>query len=193
MAGIAIMLVITGTAMGANAMAEDSAPGDSLYWLKTRKEQISLLMPGSDISKAQQHARLADERTREIGQLIDAGKFVEAERHTAQIRLQLNQTTQLAGLRMSTNPLELPPRALRPDVQRELVDLATRLQQNRLVFAAMLSAYLPSLPPGEKKMVVEMMRQNELVYRTVIAVLESGDALVWPPFYRTEPPRSTGR
>ena len=192
-AGISVVLVIAATAMGADAMAADSAPGDALYWLKTSKESISLRMPRSDVSRAEEHARLANERTHEIGQLMDQGKFVEAERHSDEVRHHLTQSAQLVGLRMSTNPMELPPRTVSPTSKKDLEELTARLRRNRIVFSAMLSAYLRTAPASDRAMVMVMKRRNELVYRAMIAVLESGDGATWPPFYRTEPPRSTGR
>jgi hypothetical protein len=192
-AGISVVLVVAATAMGADAMASDSAPGDALYWIKTSKENLSLRMPKSDAAKAQEHARLAGERTHEVGQLIDQGKFVEAERHSAQVGRQLTQSAQLVGLRMSTNPIELPARTVSLTSKKDLEDLKARLHRNRIVSSAMLSAYLRTVPPSDRQMVVDMMRRNELVYRAMIAVLESGDGAAWPPFYRTEPPRSSGR
>ena len=192
-AGIAVVLLVAGMAMGADAMASDSVPGDALYWLKTGKESISLMMPRSDMSRAQEHARLAEERTQEIGQLMDRGKFVEAERHSTQIRRHLNQSAQLVGLRLSTNPIEMPPRALRPVLRKDLAEFREVLEHDMLVFRSMLSAHLGSVPSEDRQMIVEMMRRHELVYSTIIAVLDRGDAPVWPPFYRTEPARRRAR
>ena len=166
-AGLSVVLVIAATAMGADAMASDSAPGDALYWFKTSKENISLHIPRSDVSKA--------------------------EEHSGQVRRELTQSAQLVGLSMSTNPIELPSRTMLSTSKKDLEDLKARLHRNRIVSSAMLSAYLRTVPPDDRQMVIDMKRRNELVYRAMIAVLENGDGAVGPPFYRTEPPRSTGR
>ena len=54
-------------------------------------------------------------------------------------------------------------------------------------------ARLPSAPPGERRMIVQMMHEQELVYRILITVLESDGAATWAPFYRIEAPLPAGR
>ena len=191
--GATVVLLATGLAMGADAAASDSVPGDVLYWVKSSRENISLMMPRSDMSKAQEHVRLADKRSREIERLMDRGKFVEAERHSSRLRSHLNQSAQLVGLTMSTNPIGMPTRTIRPVFRHDRDQLAARLQQNRIVFRAIMSAHLPTVPPSERRMILQMMREQELVYRILITVLESDGAAVWSPFYRIEGPLPSGR
>jgi hypothetical protein len=94
---------------------------------------------------------------------------------------------------MSTNPIEMPTRSTRPVFRQDRDRLAARLQQNRIVFRTIISAHLASAPPGERRMILHIMREQELVYRVLIAVLEGDAAAAWAPFYRIEARLSTGR
>ena len=38
-------------------------------------------------------------------------------------------------------------------------------------------------------MILGLIQRNKLIFRTLIAFLDSGESPNWPPFYRTEPPR----
>ena len=51
---VAAMLA-TGTAFGATVASSDSVSGDSLYWVKTTGENLSLMMPRSDRARANEH------------------------------------------------------------------------------------------------------------------------------------------
>jgi hypothetical protein len=191
--GVAVVLFATSLAMGADAATSDSVPGDLLYWVKSSRENISLMVPRSDMSRAQEHARLADERSREMDRQMGRGNFVEAERNSSRLRSHLNRSAQLVGLTMSTNPIEMPTRTMPPVVQQDRYELTARLQQNRIVFRTIMLARLPSALPSERRMIIQMMREQELVYRILITVLQSDGAATWAPFYRIEAPLPAGR
>ncbi len=53
----------------------DSVPRGALCSVKSLKENVSLMMPKSDMSKAEEHVRLASERSREISMLVDRGLY----------------------------------------------------------------------------------------------------------------------
>ena len=180
-------------ALGADVAASDSVPGDSLYWIKTSKESLLMRLPKSDMSKAQDHARLAQKRGHEIGQLLDKGRYVEAEKHQRQVDLNLSQSVQLVGLRVSTNTTEMPSRGISPGNRAELDALTASLEQTWAASHTVLSVHLVSASPEDRVMILGLMQRNKLIYRTLIALLESGDSPNWPPFYRTEPPRRFSR
>ena len=46
----------------ATVAADDTVPGDTLYWVKLTKENVMLAFSRSDNGKAQTHAELAGER-----------------------------------------------------------------------------------------------------------------------------------
>lgn len=192
-AGALVLLVATGMALGADVAASDSVPGDSLYWVKTSKEKVMMMLPKSDMSKAKDHARLALERGNEIGGLMDKGKYVEAERHWRQVNRNLSQSAQLVGVRLSTNTIEMPSLGMSSASRADLDALTARLEQTWAASHAVLSVHLISASAEDRVMIVGLMQRNKLVYRTLIAHLKSGDSPSWPPFYRTEPPRRFSR
>ena len=192
-ASVFAIVVMIFTATGANIMASDSVPGDVLYWVKISRENVGSFVPQSDVSKAQRQVRLADKRAHEIALLMEKGNFVEAGEHTLKINRHLNQSAQLVGLRMSTNPIELPSRTIPANSIKDLADLKTQLRKNKTISSALLSSYPWSAPIGERQMVRDMIRRNNVIYAAMIASLENETAGAWPPFYRMEPSRYRGR
>ena len=110
LAGVAVLVVASGLAFGADRAAADSVPGDPLYWVKTSRESLSLMMPKSDAARAQEHARLAKVRSDEMGRLVRMGDIPAAQRHSVTISLHLSRSAELVGVTMSTNPIEMPAR-----------------------------------------------------------------------------------
>lgn len=192
-AGALVLLVATGMALGADAAASDTVPGDSLYWVKTSKEKMLMMLPKSDMSKAKDHTRLALERGNEVGRLMDRGRYVEAERHWRQVNRNLSQSAQLVGVRVSTNTTEMPSLGMSSASRADLDALTAGLEQTWAASHAVLSVHLVSASPKDRVMILGLMQRNKLIYRTLIAHLESGDSPSWPPFYRTEPPRRLSR
>jgi hypothetical protein len=192
-AGALVLLVATGMALGADVAASDTVPGDSLYWVKTSKEKMLMMLPKSDMSKAKDHANLALERGNEIGRLMDRGRYVEAERHWRQVNRNLSQSAQLVGVRVSTNTTEMPSRGMSSTSRADLDALTARLEQTWAASHAVLSVHLISASAEKRVMILGLMQRNKLIYRTLIAHLESGYSPSWPPFYRTEPPRRFSR
>ena len=192
-AGALVLLVATGMALGADVAASDSVPGDSLYWVKTSKEKMLMMIPKSDMSKAKDHTRLALERGNEIGRLMDRGQYVEAEKHWNQVKRNLSQSAQLVGVRVSTNTIEMPSRGMNSSSRADLDALTARLEQTWAASHAVLSVHLISASAKDRVMILGLIQRNKLFYRTLIAHLEAGDSPSWPPFYRTEPPRRFSR
>jgi hypothetical protein len=193
LAGALVLLVATGMALGADVAASDSVPGDTLYWVKTSKENLMLMLPKSDMSKAKDHTRFAQERGDEVGRLMDRGKFVEAEEHWGQVNRNLSQSAQLIGVRLSTNTTEMPSRGMNPANRADVDALTAALEQTWAASHAALSVHLVSASPKDRIMILSLMQRNKLIHRTLIAFLESGDSPNWPPFYRTEPPGGLSR
>ncbi|MCH8314807.1 MAG: hypothetical protein IIA64_02435 [Planctomycetes bacterium] len=70
---------------------------------------------------------------------------------------------------------------------------ALRLERDGGFLRARLLELPRLMPQGEQRRVDLLRRRSELGYRIFIAALEDGSAPPWRPFWRTEPPRSTGR
>ena len=193
LAGFAAVLMTSGLAVGTSMASTDSVPGDALYRVKSLKENISLMMPKSDMSKAEEHVRLASERTREIGMLVDRGMYDRAEEHESQIKSHLRQSAYLAGVNLAADPIEMPPPPLRPSVRAELSEMIARLHRDEAILRTRMAEYAQSLPPEQIQRVVVLMRRSEFNYRIYILVLESDGPPPLPSFMRTRPPQPRGR
>ena len=178
---IAISLVsavlATGAALGTAAAVADSVPGEALYWVKTTTENISLMIPQSEMSKAQKHASLARTRSDETERLMSKGKYAEAERHWVKVRVHLGHSAVLVGVRMSTNQMEMPFRRALPRFSKDIPELRRHLRRDNQVIMARFEQHLRSMPPSERQRIRRFMMRQELMYRALIAALESN----WPP------------
>jgi len=192
-AGALVLLIATGMALGADVAASSSIPGDSLYWVKTSKENILMGLPKSDMSKAKDHVRLAQKRGDEMDQLLEKGMFVEAERHYGEVNRNIGQTVDLVGLRMSTNTTEMPTRGFSTANRAELDAIKASLESTWAASHSALSIHLVTAADKDRVMILGLIQRNKLIFRTLIAFLESGESPNWPPFYRTEPPRRFSR
>ena len=100
-------VLATGTAFGAS-MASDGS--DPLYSVKSLREDISLRMPKSDLDRAKQHAHLANVRNQEIGQLVDRGRYDDAQQLVVQVTYHLSESAEILGVTITANvnSFELP-------------------------------------------------------------------------------------
>ena len=191
--GLFAVLLATGTAFGASVASSDSVPGDALYWVKTTRESISLMVPQSDMARANKHVGMARVRGQEMSRLVASGRFDDAELMAKRMRRHLNQSAVYVHLIMPTNPVEMPMRTTGREGRQNAVDLIVRLERDGGFLRARLLELPRLMPQGEQRRVDLLRRRSELGYRIFIAALEDGSAPPWRPFWRTEPPRSTGR
>ena len=175
-AATVVALVVSGLAFGADRAAANSVPGEPLYWIKMGRENLSLMMPKSDAARAHEHARLAKVRSDEMGRLVQMGNLPEAQKHSVTISIHLDQSAQLVGITMSTNPIEMPARvsgtAPDNDVERLKLLLASDWQYTE----SMLDSQMEQLPPTQQAILRDVMRRQELRYRMIIAMLDSASA-----------------
>ena len=188
-AGALVLLVATGMVLGADMAASNSIPGDSIYWIKTSKENLLMRLPKSYMSKAKDHVLLAQKRGDEMGQLLEKGMYVEAEKHYSEVNRNIGQTVDLVGLRMSTNTTEMPTRGFSTANQAELYAIKASLERTWAASHSALTVHLVSASDKDRVMILGLIQRNNLIFRTLIAFLDSGESPNWPPFYRTEPPR----
>ena len=190
LAGVAVLLVVSGLAFGADRAAADSVPGDPLYWVKTSRENISLMMPKSDAARAQEHARLAKERSDETGRLVRMGDIPAAQRHSVTISIHLSRSAELVGVTMSTNPIEMPARMGPSARENDIEQLRLLLARDWQATKSLLEQQISTLPQDQQSALRGMMLRQDLNYRYLIAMLDMAGAPGWPPFWITEPPRS---
>ncbi len=66
-----IVLAVSAAGGGTVYAAQDSLPGDALYPVKTGTEQVSMMLPGDDVGKAEKALGFAEERVEEMTALAE--------------------------------------------------------------------------------------------------------------------------
>jgi len=94
MAGIilAIALAISGLGVGTVYAAQGSLPGDALYSLKLGTEELTMMMSGDDIERAERALGFAQRRMREIETLAEQGRWQDLDLAVEKYRYALNVT-----------------------------------------------------------------------------------------------------
>ena len=186
-AGLTVALVLYGTVLGADRAAADSVPGEPLYWIKKSTENLSLMVPKSDSSKAHQHAHLAKLRSTETLRLVRMGRLPEAEKHAVMIRTHLGQSAQLIGITMSMNPIEMPVRRIKQTPDVEISRLKDLLERDWKSANNALNTQLHLMPTEQKEVIKYLMRRQELGYKMFIAMLDRTSVPTGSPFWVIQP------
>ena len=181
-------LMILGSAAGGTAVASsDSVPGDTLYWVKTAKENISLRLPRSDIEQAQAHADLANERGHEMRMLIERGKVRRAEQVANRMGNHLNRSARYSGAFLTGNPIETPSRPRVVGSAPRAIKLRAVLQRDGGSLRAELTRLIERMPPAERRHIRRMMRRSDLQYRILVDALNADRSTQRLPFWRIDP------
>ena len=183
---VAAMLA-TGTAFGATVASSDSVPGDSLYWVKTTRENLSLMVPRSDRARANEHIHLARVRGLEMGRLMQRGRLDAAEETADRMRRHLNRSAVFIGLITPTNPVEMPVYPARLRGPGGAAELIRRLERDGGSLRVRLSHFREPLPLRDRSRVDLLRRRSELSYRILIAALEGSEDPTWRPLWRVKP------
>lgn len=185
-AGAIAIFITTGMVVGTGPVSSNSVPGEPLYWLKTQRENISLMLPQSDVSKAETHARLATERLREMSRLSDMGRFDEAGEVVTRIRLHLGESAGFIKVRTASNPIEMPVKTVRFVYPRETVRLKISLERDMGLFRSKFAELTADMAPEHRQQFEVLMRRSELGYYTLILALEGNPISMPRPFWRVE-------
>lgn len=189
--GFAVVVLAGVAAGGTTAAAADSIPGDKLYWVKTTRENVGLRFRRSDEDLAQAHAALANERGREMQQLIVRGRVRQAEQHVGRLLHHLSLSAGFAGVRMSQDPVEMPPGRV-GDHGPDPAWLRSVLQRDEQLLKHRLTELLPQVQPGQRQRVLVIMRESDLGYRVIIESLQPDDGPRPGPFWRPIPRGAEG-
>lgn len=189
---VAVMLTAL-AAGGTTAASSDSVPGESLYWVKTVKENISLSMPGSSIDKAHAHAHLASVRGQEMRRLISRGNVQEAEHLMSRIRHHLDEFTRHADISLPINHIEAPYRLIQPGKLHNMLEFGDSLEQDGNELVSGLSELSRRAPTGQADRVQRLMRRSELRYRILIDALRVDDSPKRGLFWRIESLGASGQ
>ncbi len=152
--GAGVLLVMVLGLGSTYRAAADSVPGEQLYWLKEKGEQVRLTMARSDEARAHLNASLAEERAKEGRALLSKGATQELSKVEAQFRDHVQQTLKAAGVQRGGNPRskELPPgkaKQLRKELSEELRQQAQRQGHE---IQALLKNASPDMKPHLKRL-----------------------------------------
>ena len=145
-AAVFIVIVAAG---GTSAASSDSIPGDRLYWVKTTREIVTLVMPRSDMDRAQIHARLATRRGEEIHKLLQRQRFVEAELMMQRFQYHLNQSATNVGFVLPPNPIEMPIRPLEVKSKQNALVLRELLERDGTEIRNLMAALVQDANFGD--------------------------------------------
>lgn len=189
--GFAAVFLLAVAAGGTTAAASDSIPGDTLYWVKTTRENLSLKLSRSDIQKAQVHARLASEREEEVEELLLRGRYSEAQALVNRMMHHLDESVEHAGIVLvSSSNIEAP--AARWEGNRDdFVKLRALMEQNEQRMRAMTAQRLQNLPPAQRQKMQQVLSRPQVRYRVIISAMDdrSQQRLFWmvvPPRFGNE-------
>ena len=189
-AGVTTFLLLSSLAFGATTVSNNSVPGEPLFLVKSFKENISLMLPQSDMDRAQQHIHLASVRGEEMRILLARNRLQATEEVADKMRYHLNASSGYIGLVASSNPLELPhsPAILiRNDSTR--FELKSQLEENLISLKSHFVSSRNAIPLGNQQKAELIGLRAEMIYRTMMSALDETDSYTWGPFWREEPPK----
>ena len=185
--GLSAAVLMTATAWGTTMASSESVPGDTLYWVKRTKESISLMIPQSDMSRAERHVGLAVERGEEMGKLVIRGRYSDAERHVLQVEYHISMTAGTVGIHGPTS-MEMPAVIDVKIIDRRTVThLHARISRDRERLYVGLLQVREELPPDARHQFDMLRLRSEQRFRTILATLNGQGSPIWGPIWIAEP------
>ena len=183
--GLSAAVLMTATAWGTTMASSESVPGDTLYWVKRTKESISLMIPQSDMSRAEKHVGLAVERGEEMGKLVIRGRYSDAERHVLQIEYHISMTAGTVGIKGPA--MEMPVIDVQIIDRRTVTHLHARISRDRERLYVSLMQVREELPPDARHQFDMLRLRSELRFRAMLAILNGQGSPIWGPIWIAEP------
>ncbi len=189
--GLSAAAIATVAAVGTTAASSDAVPGDALYWVKTTRENISLMMPKSDLDRARSHISLAAERGEEAGRLVDRGRLDDAERTAARIDHHISKSATVIGIIVPARNIEMPYSSVTLIGVPNAEDLKAHIERHHERVRDRLLRMEERKHPSQRQRILVMRARAELGFRTLMAAIEAGEQPSPPPspFWRTVPAR----
>ena len=185
--GLSAAVLMTATAWGTTMASSESVPGDTLYWVKRTKESISLMIPQSDMSRAEKHIGLAVERGEEMGKLVIRGRYSDAEQHVLQVEYHISMTAGTVGIHGPTS-MEMPAVIDVKIIDRRTVThLHARISRDRERLYVGLMQVREELPPDARHQFDMLRLRSEQRFRTILATLNGQGSPIWGPIWIAEP------
>lgn len=187
---IAIIIITafftTTAVLGTNVASASSIPGDSLYWVKTAREDISLITLKSDLGKAKTHIKLAKVRGNEMSELVSIGKLEKAEQTRIRMNNHLNKSAVLIHVITPTNLVDMPTKSFIYKDTKNIQDLKNQLNKDNLFMKTKLEKLSQIKPLEEKSEIIKLRRKSELSYIAFIFYLDRNSSanhqLFWKKF-----------
>ena len=180
--GFGAVILFGATAFGAVVASENAVPGDTLYAVKTAKEDVLLNLPQSDMSRAKRHAHYANVRTMEVANLINAGKLERAQQHIVTVTYHLDSSARIVGVTIidNINPIEMPARAAPKSERQRMAELVAFHERDMKPARSEFRLYLSGLSEQRQRAAYYMLQRWEMMNRIYIqSLLYDGPAL-WP-------------
>lgn len=121
--------------------------------------------------KKREHVHLARVRGEEIEHLVSKGRTIEVGDLKKRITHHLNKSTEVLGVNMSTNPIEMPRRWVEPSRKQEAVELVKHLRRDGDNLKVVLEQHLKSAGP-DKFLVSRVVWRSRLRYEALISAFE---------------------
>jgi len=179
LAAMLVLFAATGLAVGSGAAAADSVPGEPLYWVKSRTENLSMMLPRSDMAKAEAHARLAAVRTGEMRRLSGMGRFDLAEGMIGRIQYHLGESAGFAGVTVIVSMTETPLRS-GFGRSRETVMLRTSLMHDMDELRSGFEQLIRTAPLEFQGRIRTMKLRSQLGYYVVISAMDDSPSVSVP-------------
>lgn len=180
--GILASMIFAGT----TSASSNALPGDSLYWLKIARENISLMIPKSDLEKARNHITLAAVRGEEVGGLIGKGRLEEANRATARINHHINKSAWVMGVTIFQKNIEMPYNSTLLINLADASDLKQALGGHRERLRNKFVGIEQEHPVEIRQRIVIIRAKTELGFRALIAALDRIEVTAYPVFRKTD-------
>ena len=185
-AGIMATFIAVGSMLGTDVSSADSVPGEALYWIKVQREHISLILPQSDISRAETHARLATTRFHEMTRLSGLGRFDEAQEMAKRIRFHLGETADFIGVQTAVDRIEMPNRRVRLGYPPETTRLKSSLRRDMSALRSNFDIVTDDMDPYDRERFETLVRRSNIDYFTLISALDGQPISLPRPFWRLE-------
>lgn len=164
-------LLLLGVGSIAAVAADDSVPGDNLYWIKITKENVILTLTRSGSSKAQVHAELAGKRGEEMRKLMEQGRISAAEKHLQEVRWHLRISGEQAGVVITLNRIDMPSTGASIEQPRELIALIVTLERGGELLRIRPVLIKKLEFPENKQRIERIQRDFELSYWALASAL----------------------
>ncbi len=163
---VAAVLLLIGAAGATTAVANNSVPGQPLYFVKTMKERVLLIIPRSDIARARFQADLAHARDMEMVALARSGNTEELQKAAERLNMHLEKAASTAVNRPVSGR------------GRDTMLLRDRIKENWRQHRMLFRNVLEDAPPKAKPLIRLAMEESAQRFEATIAALGEANGVI---------------